>query len=209
MDYQRYYRTLFETFGYPLGQNASVADSSLATASRSLGVVIPLALGGYYSVAGREKRLNRSHNHLLTIGDWHIDKKRLVFMVENQAVVVWGVSISDPKNDDPPVFQSVNDYEYQWAQESCRCSTFLAVALHYQAVCGGFKHCGSCPATHGVNRRLKSGWTYHGTSNRMTAHSRKNQVVCVEPEQGVLAGGKTKQDLFEIETELRLKLDRY
>src|SRR5690349_10735625 len=132
MNFQQFYRQLFDSFGYPLARNSSVPVASLAAAAKSLGVSVPSALGDYYAVAGREKRLNLSHNRLLSIGDWHIDKKRLVFMEENQGVVVWGVSIGNPKNDDPPVAQAVNDDDLQWFQENRRCSVFIAVMLHFQ-----------------------------------------------------------------------------
>jgi hypothetical protein len=206
MDFRQYYRTLFDTFGYPLRHSASVADKALAAAARSLGIAIPRALRDYYSVAGREKRLNRSFNRLLSIGEWHIDSNRLIFMEGNQGEMLWGVSVGKPKTDDPPVYQSVSGDELQWFRDSPRCSTFLAVILHYQAVSGGFKHCAMSSPPEGFKRRLKSGWRCYGTVNRLAAYSRQNQVVCVEPEIGILAAGKTHRDLCEIESELELEL---
>lgn len=206
MNFQQYYRKLFDSFGYPLSQKCSIPSASLATAGKSLGVVIPPALSEYYAVAGREKRLNQSHNRLLPIDEWQIEKKRLIFMEENQAVVVWGVSIGNPQNDDPPVSQSVNDDEFQWFQESRRCSTFIAVMLHFQAVFGGFKHCARAAESPELKRKLKAGWTCYGTVNRLTAYSRQNQIVCLEPDFGVLVAGTTKKDLGIIENELGLKL---
>lgn len=180
----------------------------MAAAAKSLGVVVPPALNDYYAVAGNEKRFNHSHNRLLSIKDWYVNKKRLVFMEENQAVVLWGVSTGNPQNDDPPVSQSVNDDdEMQWYQEDRHCSVFIAVMLHYQAVSGGFSHYASAPIPPGLKRKMKAGWTCYGTSNRLTAYSRQNQVVCVEPDLGLLAAGKFQKDLIAIGSDLGLSLD--
>lgn len=206
MDFKQHYRQLFDLLGHPLTKSMAIASPALSAAEKSLGVVVPSALRAYYAVAGNEKRLNRAHNRLLPIKDWYVDKKRLVFMEENQDVVLWGVSVGNPQNEDPPVSQSVNDDELQWSQESRRCSVFLAVMLHYQVVSGGFKHYASAPIPTHLKRQLKSGWACYGTLNGLTAYSRQNQVVCIEPMMGVLAAGKSKQDLLAIETDLGLAL---
>ncbi|MGO9114246.1 MAG: hypothetical protein ACLP9L_33950 [Thermoguttaceae bacterium] len=53
---------------------------------------ISAALRDYYLVAGRERRFNCCLNRLLPPQEWLVDKHRLIFMEENQAVLSWGVN---------------------------------------------------------------------------------------------------------------------
>ena len=205
MPFPSYYRRLFESLGSPLGKTAGVSPAALAAAEKSLGVVVPAALKAYYEVAGNERRLNQAHNRLLPPGEWRVAHQRLVFLEENQAVVYWGVSVRNPQKDDPPVSQAQNDDDLRWFQEHRRCSTFLAVMLHYQAVCGGFKHCATSSPPQDWKARLKRDWSCYGTVNRLAAYSRQNQVVCVEPDLGLLAAGKTRTDLHALVRDLGLE----
>lgn len=207
MSFQPFYRRLFETFGYPLTRRSAITGALVKTIEKSLGVVAPPSLRDFYAVAGRERRFSRSHNRVLSPRDWFVDKGRLVFMEENQAVVLWGVSLRLPHDDDPPVDQAVNhEGELRWSRVSRHCSRFLAVALHYQAVCGGLRHCANAPLPDDLKRRLRGRWSCSGTVNRLTAYNRSNQVLCVEPELGVLVAGKTLTDLRAIESDLGLDL---
>lgn len=204
VNFESYYRQIFDTFGYPLPKSAAVSRSTLAKVEKSLGVVAPKALLDYYVVAGREKRFNDAHNQLLSCQGWEVHQKRLLFMAENQGVVFWSVSLGNPENSDPAVWQAGNEEPYEWYLENRKCSTFIAVMLHYQAVLGGMKFCANAPINPSLKRKLKNGWTSYGTDNGLTAYSRPNQVVCIEKEMGVLAAGKTKKDLDAIAVDLGL-----
>jgi hypothetical protein len=212
--FKQYYRTLHRTFGYPLTGRTALSPKVLTAAERRLGVRIPAALRDYYLVAGRERRFGACHNRLLPPHEWRIDKHRLLFMEENQRVVWWGVSTRNPRSQDPPISQGVNDEPITWAREHRRCSAFLAVMLHYQAVSGGFRFCGRADAGDGPGYDLEEhGWTYYGEVNSLMAFSRPNQSVCLMPTMlpfmdkaavSVLAGAKTKADLQAIAHDLGL-----
>ena len=208
MDFAKYYCDIFASFGYPLGQNASLAESTIDRAADSLNITLPAALRDFYTVAGREKRFNQCHNRIIAPKDWRLSKNRLIFMEENQWVVWWGVSVRNPRNDDPPVSQAVNDDDddLDWYQENRRCSVFIAVMLHYQAVSGGFTHFGNSPEPKNLKRLLKREWQFYGTVNQLSAYSRQNQVVCIEPDMGVAAAAKTQKALKAIQDELGLSL---
>jgi hypothetical protein len=172
--------------------------------------------GRFSKVAGRERRFNTCHNRLLPPSEWTIDKKRLIFMEENQSVFWWGVSIRNPDSDDPPVSQGINEDPITWHPEHRKCSVFLAVMLHYQAVSGGLRYCGSGDAPEQSSYRFEEqGWTYYGEVNSLLAYSRPNQVVCLVPPHdlpfmrnwSVLAGGKTKRDLRTISAELGISVE--
>src|SRR5262245_9327844 len=121
--FKEYYRTLFRTFGYPLAKRSAMPPEVITAAEKRLGVRVPGALRYYYLVAGRERRFNTSLNRLLSPSQWAIDKKRLIFMEENQAVVVWGVSLRfRNKSNDPPISQGVNEEPISWHPEHPKCS---------------------------------------------------------------------------------------
>jgi hypothetical protein len=207
--FKKYYRAIYQTFGYPLTERTALPPEVLTTAEQRLEVRVPAALRDYYLVAGRERRFSACHNRLLPPAKWSVDKQRFLFMEENQRVAWWGVSTRNSSSDDPPVSQGVNDEPIIWRPEHRKCSVFLAVMLHYQAVNGGFRFCGTADAPDQSDYRFEEhGWTHYGAVNSLSAYSRPNQVVCLMPplpfmEKGsVLAGGKTKADLRAIGADL-------
>src|SRR5689334_5225677 len=115
--FKKYYRTIYDTFGYRLSARTALPSDVLSAAAKRLGVQIPAGLRDYYLVAGRERRFSLCHNHLLPPTKWTIDKQRLVFMEENQGVVYWGVSTRNRDSDDPPVAQGVNEEPITWYPE--------------------------------------------------------------------------------------------
>jgi hypothetical protein len=190
----------------------------IAAAEKRLGVRVPRALRDYYLVAGRERRFNICLNRLLSPLEWSIDKHRLIFMEENQGGFWWGISVRNPSSEDPPVSQGINDEPITWSLEHRKCSVFLAVMLHYQAVNGGLRFCGRADAPERFRHRFEDiGWTFYGEVNTQSAYSRANQVVCLMPpfdtrfmpNWSVLAGGKTKQDLQTIAIDLGVTIQSY
>jgi len=193
-----------------------LAPKVLAEAERRLGVRVPAALGDYYLIAGRERRFNACHNRLLPPADWSIDQKRLIFMEENQAVIWWGASVRNPDSEDPPVSQGLNDEPITWRPEHRRCSVFLSVMLHYQAVMGGFRFCARADAPEQTSCRFEEhGWTCSGQVGSVLAFRRPNQVVCLEPpgdlpfmkRWSILAGGKTRRHLEALGKELGVSFE--
>jgi hypothetical protein len=214
--FKKYYRTMYHTFGHPLTERTALSSKVLAAAAKRLNVQIPAALRDYYLLAGRERRFSACHNRLLPPQDWMLDKQRLIFMEENQSVFWWGVSTRNPDADDPPVSQGINDEPIVWYSQHRKCSVFLAVMLHYQAVSDGFRFCGRADAPDQSSYRFEEhGWTYYGEVNSLEAYSRPNQVVCLMPpgdlpfmqKWSVLAGGKTKGDLRAIAADLGVAIE--
>jgi hypothetical protein len=209
--FKKYYRSIFQTFGYPLTERAAMSPDVLTAAGKRLGVKIPAALRDYYLVAGRERRFNLCHNRLLPPTKWEVDKHRIIFMEENQRIAWWGVSTRNPGSEDPPVSEGFVDEPIDWRPQHRKCSAFLAFMLHYQAVCDGFRFCGSASVPEGARYRFEErGWMYYGEANLMRAYSRPNQVVFLMPpgdlpfmqRWSVFAGGKTKADLRVVAEEL-------
>src|SRR5687767_11994054 len=95
--FKDFYRTVFQTLGYPLTASTALPAGVIATAEKRLGVRVPAALRDYYAVAGRERRFSKCFNRLLRPTKWEVDQQQLVFMEENQSVCWWGVSTRNPK----------------------------------------------------------------------------------------------------------------
>jgi hypothetical protein len=208
--FKKYYRSIFQSFGFPLTSRSGVSSKLLADCERRDDVRLPAALREYYLVAGRERRFNQCYNRLLLPPKWKVDRNRLFFMEENQWVVWWSIMTRKPQPLDPPVWQGINDEPIAWYREHQKCSVFLAIMLHYQAVNDGFAFCGSASAPSDTKYRLrKTGWKYWGRINDLRAFSRPNQAVCVVPFMGtlsILAGAKTQQDLKAIELAFNVRL---
>src|SRR5215510_8890658 len=91
MVFSAQYRSIFETVGYQLAPEDGTPESDIRSAEQRLGTVAPDALRAYYLVAGRERHFNTIYNRLRPPAEWCIDQSKLIFMEENQVVVVWGV----------------------------------------------------------------------------------------------------------------------
>ena len=117
---------------------AKMDENEIAAAEASLGKKLPAALREYYLPAGRLDQLNLAHNRLATLRELRVHNGKVVFCEENQGAVIWGMDMSRSAADDPPVYQSPGPEYTEWHAELIpRCSTFLTVMLHLQAVFGG------------------------------------------------------------------------
>ncbi|WP_020475695.1 hypothetical protein [Zavarzinella formosa] len=188
--------------------SAGVDERRLARAERRFGVVLPEALRGYYLTLGSLRELNDAHNRLLAPRDWFLDNGKLVFMVENQAVVYWGVEAATSPDDDPPVFQGVNRLpkEIEWHPECDRCSEFLLVMLHWQAVMGGLEWLGMADkAGPAVANHLAATWRRAGGYNEMVAFRREGRAACLLTDGGgqLYVGGRTEAEFESVAAELR------
>jgi hypothetical protein len=167
----------------------------------------PRVLRTYYQIAGRETRLNGAFNRLLPPEEWIVDQKRLVFMEENQAVVLWGVATTKDAVD-PPVYMGVNGDEIKWYREHRQCSTFLSVMLHWQgAFGGGLPFTSTAVASLALRRILRRNWRFAGEVNRMQAFAKPGKTVChLRWDDGwrVFAGAVDQSKIDEISNELSL-----
>jgi hypothetical protein len=173
------YRRTYAILGHELTPRDGRAESRIAAAEARLGIRVPKSLRDYYLVAGRERRFNQVHNRLLAPDGWRVERGRLVFMEENQAVVSWGVEAIPRPAGDPPVFQGVEDETIRWYREHDKCSVFLLGMLHWQGAFGGaMRHTGTAPVPRGVVNELDRDWRFVGEVNKMRAYHRPGQAVC-------------------------------
>src|SRR5215831_2100784 len=125
--YEDLYRQTFARLGVHLSSKDGVPPDQVAARERKLGLRLPTALRDYYVVAGRERSLNNAHNRLIPLKDLEVHAGKLVFMEENQWVVVWGVAASSKSGVDPAVYQwPIEDGEPSgWFLEHRKVSAFL------------------------------------------------------------------------------------
>jgi hypothetical protein len=136
-----------------------------------------------------------------------VDGGKLVFLEENQCVVVWGVEATTSPEDDPPVYQGtiIRGRPTEWYLEHERCSEFLLVMLHLQAVWGGYKFLGGSDIDSEALEKFLTGWTPVGLVSGLLAFCREGRAACVIQDGGpsqLYVGGRTERDFEAIEAEL-------
>src|SRR5207248_384491 len=95
--------------------------------------------------------------------DWTIETRKLVFMEENQAVVLYGTIAGLEPVDDPPAFMGTNDDPIRWYKVNGQCSVFLRVMLHWAGAFGGaMPHLGTAQARAGSRKVLDRDWSLVG-----------------------------------------------
>jgi hypothetical protein len=216
-NYQDQYRCAFASLGFPLMARDGITEARIAAAERKLGVGLPGALRDYYLVAGKERSLNHAHNHLCAPDEWEIHSRKLIFMEERQAVVVWGVSARSDPTGDPPVFQGtmVDDEPSGWYREHAHCSAFLVAMLYWHAALGGMARRASAAAPKTLRAALDHGLQFTGEVNGMRAYRGQGGAVCflkweslIEKDSWrVFAGAGSKNDLGAIANNLGLQWD--
>ena len=200
-------RATFATLVRPLRPEDGHPEAVLSDAELRLGLRLPSALRDYYRLAGRFDRFNQAHNRLRSPEEWGVDGSNLVFLEENQCVVVWGVEASLSPEDDPPVYQGpiVRGRPTEWYLEHDRCSEFLLVMLHLQAVWGGYDHLGGSDVPPAALEEFLGGWTFAGRIHELRAYSREGGAACVIEGEGssqLYVGARTEREMQRIVAEL-------
>ena len=218
-NFQDLYRDTFTRLGFPLKQTDGLPSDKIAGAEKRIGIRLPTALRDYYLVAGRERTLNHAYNRLLALDDLDLHRGKLVFMEENQWVVVWGTAASRKVVSDPAVYQGpiVEEEPSGWFLEQRKCSAFLVFMLHMQAAFGGgMPFTASASAGQGLVAKLDKDWRFGGEVNGMRTYSKQGKAICFvkwrdnlakEKPWRVFAGASHKDALQTIALELTLRWD--
>ncbi|GAA2571826.1 hypothetical protein GCM10010435_52860 [Winogradskya consettensis] len=101
----RFVEMFAERYATPLLEKDGYGDAELRSAEAALGFGFPEALLTAYRRIGRRFDLTRSQDVLLSPDRVYLDYSGevLVFRVENQNVVQWGIPLSAIAEPDPPV----------------------------------------------------------------------------------------------------------
>ena len=181
--FEQRYRSAFAELGRPLRRSDAIPSRRVAVAERRCGVLLPTALHEFFRVAGRARDVMNAHEQLMMPEEWLVEYGKLVFMAENQEVVVYGVNARRARASDAPVYMAVShDGPLIWHRVCDRASSFMEVMVAWQAVCGGFmSHGGTALASRSTRARLESSWHYLGEVNKLRAYRRSGEVACYLP----------------------------
>lgn len=210
-DYASLYVSLFKRFGSPLTERQGYSEDQIHRMESQLQICLPRAIFDFYRVAGRERRFNQAFQRLLPLYQLFVANDHLVFMEECQQVCFWSVTAKKCRGVDGAVYQGNRSPEIDWHRIQSRCSKFLMILLHYQAVCGGMKFTDGWPAPPAAKQRLRRQMEEFGEVNQLWAFSRQNQVVCVMSgcqvlglsDEMIFAGGATASELDAIRSEFK------
>ncbi len=130
------YRPWREGDGYP--------EADLVLAEASLGIRLPALLREFYLYWGTRDDLCRSRERVLRPQELFVRSGSLVFCIENQGVLYWGIRPEFACEHDPPVhFLYDPDVEEDLTRLShVRLSAFLDALAYAHAFAGGAAHGG-------------------------------------------------------------------
>ena len=118
----------------PLTPTDGVEDSILLAAEARLGVLLPRRLRECYLLTGKRSDMHRSLDVLLPPQELKLASETIIFYLENQGVVVWGIRIADAHLEDPPVYLAANESRLVWELAWDHLSGFLHFMLLWQAM---------------------------------------------------------------------------
>jgi hypothetical protein len=123
----------------PLGKGDGVPVEELDAAEERLGVALPVALREWYQLAGRRADITATQNILLSPDQLSLEPtvpdgegRVLVFHVENQGVVRWGILLRDFDLPDPPVVLDATG----WQVENQHVSEFALQMVVFETTMG-------------------------------------------------------------------------
>ena len=101
-----------------------------------LKIKLPEYLKEFYTKIGSINLFAKSFQRFLDIDELYFKGNKLVFLEENQGVLIWGVNI---KNVDPIVYAN-NNVDNKWVSKKIKLSEFLNVIMYYQCA-QGWENC--------------------------------------------------------------------
>ena len=124
-------RDVVEQWYSPVSSADGVSLGELDSAKLRLGVSLPAAIREWYALVGRRNDIWSRQDHLLQPEEFRINDDHLVFMIENQNVVEWGIHIDDLAIDDPPIYVTSVDEPNIWLKENDSVSEFALQMFAY------------------------------------------------------------------------------
>jgi hypothetical protein len=112
----RFIRRFAQSWLTPLTDDDGWTEADLQAAEQRLGVRLPAAIREAYALFGRRQDLTSVQDRLLGPEELEVDAtgEALIYRVENQAVVVWGVPLAAMAQPDPTVVVARNFEDVGW-----------------------------------------------------------------------------------------------
>lgn len=155
-------KTLFEIaedlLCRPLTERDGLAEEDIIAAQNRLGLELPKVLKNFYLHLGGNQLFMEAFLHLFSPENLTVADEMLIFIAENQEVILWGLKVDALSSDDPGVFQVNPENISEISSEEKSLSEFLRITLYYQAAQGGYKFCGWVYDYQEVLPRIEKGW---------------------------------------------------
>ncbi len=110
----------------------SFDQQEIAIGEKKIGVKLPSSIYDFYSTLARNDHLAQMHNVILPPSEFEVVENHIVFMIEAQGVVSWGIR-KDTTALDPPVYQIINCDPPEVYPEDLMFSDFIKKILDWQA----------------------------------------------------------------------------
>jgi len=153
-------------------------EKDLRNLEKEKGVSLPDALYQYYLQVGK-MQVNSAHNRLFPPEELEIMDGYLVFMQENQSVVLWSVKESELNSENPNVYQGPT-YEGtidQWYSEGSDLEFFLNQMILFQTIMGGYESVATLDYTQEVKSYFNENWEKLSYSNDQMYFYFKDSVL--------------------------------
>jgi hypothetical protein len=203
----RSHRQVYAALGRELKRGDATPLREILQAQQRLSV--SRSLGEYYRVAGRASDFHSAYDLLLPPAEWELDRGRLIFMEENQGVVLYGARFN--LRHEAPVEMRVSDEGARWVKVCASTRAFLQTMLCWNvAFAGALDAGGTAPAPAGLRKQLDRDWPFVGEVNRMRAYLKPRRVVCWlkwGDHWRIFAGATDDSELERVERELKLAWD--
>lgn len=104
----------------------AISERELRMAEDHIDIRFPTVLRNFYLDWGNHKELTTTTHHVLHPSQCYIKDSQLIFAVENQAVLFWGIALSHLEEDNPPVDFAYNEgSSFEWRVLHQKASQFL------------------------------------------------------------------------------------
>lgn len=123
--------SLIERWHPPHAGPAGYTLEDVQTAERTLGFAIPAALAEWYFASGKRHPVWSRQDEFLPPEQLRMHNDALIFYVENQGVVQWGIPVDELESDDPSVVVESVDDASQWSPQTDNVSKFAIYMFGY------------------------------------------------------------------------------
>jgi hypothetical protein len=151
-------QTAERILGRRISEEDGLPDSELQKAEITLSIQLPFMLREFYRNLGRNELFLNGFQHVYHPHELEIKDKILIFMAENQGVVLWGIKLDDLNNADPLVYQVNPDDTTEIYSEEKNLSDFWQIILYYQAAQGGYPYSGQLRKYQNVLSDIENHW---------------------------------------------------
>lgn len=115
----------------PLTVRSGYSRAEIETAQEKTGICLPVALTEWYALAGKRGAVWSQQDRFLPPECVFHEHDNLIFYVENQGVVSWGIPIDAAAEEDPPVVVHSVGREDEWLPQTDHVSKFALYMFSY------------------------------------------------------------------------------